>query len=134
MVTGTPPTGGYAYGLALTLGFWEGFQRFAHDGDLSPFTSRLTFYPQLGLGIFTATNGPGLLPPEVGHSALHDQIVATLIGRTTDGVVSSSHSSKRDRKVGKGRMSVPDSKVQISEVGWEPQSLVGIYGHPYEGI
>jgi len=72
--------GDYAYGLGLRLGLYDNWGISSHEGTWPPFRSRLSLYPQLKMGIFTVTNGPGALNGL--HQELHESIFNRLMGKT----------------------------------------------------
>lgn len=66
----------------FTLGFWEewhGAERAVwHGGTMLGFSTRLTLFPERGLGIFSACNRDGETGPFPG---LHDAVVGALVER-----------------------------------------------------
>ncbi|CAL8072546.1 unnamed protein product [Orchesella dallaii] len=122
-------SGNFAYGLGLDLGVYRGWQRISHDGDLSPFTAKMSLFPAKKLGVFSFSNGPGPLPLQSGHEFLGNQVFDLIEGNLEDMQFGEILSSP---KPGKAKVyqyrSVPKtSKMYQSE-------LAGLYGHPYEGV
>lgn len=122
--------GDFGYGLALDLGLFGNLFRVGHVGDLSPFTSRMTFYPEVGLGLFTAINGPGPLPATSDHLHLHNQLTQLIL----DGVQPSTsrlHKNSCSEHKSIVPKSVRDHEGHHQRI--QSEALVGVYGHPYEG-
>jgi len=128
--------GYYGYGLGLDLGVYgDGYFQIGHEGDLSPFTSQMTFHPSLGLGIFTAANGPGYIGRiEDKQLTLHNEIMDILMGKSSvENKISSSgfrafeKMTPRKTKLNK-TFTWNNTKEKL-----DPATLAGTYGHPYEG-
>lgn len=58
-----------------------GWMSLSHGGYLTPFNSQMSLFPALNLGIFTVTNGPGRLLPNVTHAKLHHDIFDIIQGQ-----------------------------------------------------
>lgn len=73
------PYTGVGSGLCLFVTVYDGWVKVWHDGFIHPFSSLLNIYPDLGLGIFTTSSGPGIFKT-VTHEILHDNIFQILQG------------------------------------------------------
>jgi hypothetical protein len=75
--------GDLGYALGLEWGVFQGNTRLGHNGNLPPFTSRMTFYPGLGLGLYTTTNGMATWQM---HIPVHKAIMELLANYTSSTV------------------------------------------------
>jgi hypothetical protein len=93
----------------------------------------MTFYPDLGIGVFTSTNGPLATPQIIGHTDLHNQILDIIFPEAVKSSADISEETWRDsRRVTPKRANMKYGASQrLVEIAAE--NLVGIYGHPHEG-
>ncbi|ODM96316.1 Serine beta-lactamase-like protein LACTB, mitochondrial [Orchesella cincta] len=127
--SGERGSGNFAYGLGLDLGIHRGWQRIAHDGDLSPFTARMSLFPVKKLGVFSFSNGPGPLPFQSGHEFLGNQVFDLIENQLEEKQFDKAFTNRKPEKAinCKVRTDPKRPKIQASE-------LAGVYGHPYEGL
>ncbi|OXA57257.1 Protein flp [Folsomia candida] len=69
------------YSLGLFMGVYDGWLTVYHGGYLTPFNSQMSTFPELNLGIFTVTSGPGRLLPNVSHATLHYDVFDIIQGQ-----------------------------------------------------
>jgi CubicO group peptidase (beta-lactamase class C family) len=74
--------GYYGYAFGYMLGLHDGYATVTHGGFYPPYNSRMTLIPELNIGIFTVSNGPGPTGMETGFTQekLHARIYDILRG------------------------------------------------------
>jgi hypothetical protein len=126
--------GNFGYGLGLSIGTYDGWERVSHGGYIPPFLSQLTLFPALNIGIFTTSNGPGALPQGSEMNLLHAQIFDILNGKSNNSLVN------RENPIS---LMAHSPKVTSSESNAKPiinalienlsAQIVGLWGHGLSG-
>jgi CubicO group peptidase (beta-lactamase class C family) len=125
--------GDLAYGLGLNIGFYEGTRMLQHGGFWPPYASQMTLYPDLNLGIFSSSNGPGRLDG-YGYLTLHNSIAALFLGTKTieeaKQDLEDAMNKGKARSKGKSKLK---SKVCKQCITVSPEKIPGVYGNPSQG-
>lgn len=115
--------------MGLEWGVFGPYTRLGHKGNMPPFTSLMSFYPELRIGLYTTTNG---LATWQTHYPLHKELMGIIIGNEKRsakvdyvGVMKQSQNQEFDE------IEIPTFKNARTR---HAEELVGIYGHPYEGL
>lgn len=89
----------------------------------------MSFYPELRIGLYTTTNG---LATWQTHYPLHKELMEIITGnegRSSDvDYIRVMKQSQNQEIVESGRPTFKNARTRYAE------ELVGIYGHPYEGL
>lgn len=123
-----PDNADLGYALGLEWGVFGAYTRLGHKGNMPPFTSLMSFYPELRIGLYTTTNG---IATWQTHYPLHKELMEIITGnerrRYEVDYIGIMKQSRNQEIYESETLKFKNSRTRYAE------ELVGIYGHPYEG-
>lgn len=119
------------YGLGWFVGTFKGYDWITHGGDLDGFSSEVSFFPQINMGLVILTNSSS--DGRYLISALRNYILGKAIGKED------SHSIKKAQKIrNQTKKALQEATISFDEQGKRPYPIplepyTGFYKHPAYG-